>query len=59
MGEDIHQQIKAVAVERDQLGPQLPDPFHKCADQFRLSALTDVGRTECVNAPPLRLAAGD
>ena len=39
-------------VERDQLWPQLPDPFYKCADQFCLSALADVRRAERVNAPP-------
>jgi hypothetical protein len=54
-----HGQVKAMSVERDQLWPQLSDPFYKCADQLRLRALADVGRTERVNAPSLRLAAGD
>ena len=48
-----------MSIEGDQLGPQLPNQFYKCANQFRLSALTDVGRTERINAPPLRLAGGD
>jgi hypothetical protein len=52
-------QIKAVSDKRDQLGPQLPDPIYKCTSQLCLSALTNVRRTERVNAPPLRLAARD
>jgi hypothetical protein len=40
-------------------GRSCPTPFYKRADQFRFSALTDVGRTEGVNAPPFSLAVGD
>jgi hypothetical protein len=29
-----------VPIDRHQFGPQLPDPFYKCADQFRLGAFT-------------------
>jgi hypothetical protein len=48
-----------VSVERDQLRPQLSDPFYKRADQFRLSPLTDVGRTQRIDALAFSLAAGD
>jgi hypothetical protein len=41
--EPEHRQIKAVYTERDEMR----------------AGLTDVGRSECVNAPPLSLAAGD
>ena len=48
-----------MAVERDELRTQLPDLFHKGADQLGLGALSYVGCAERVNAPALRLAARD
>jgi hypothetical protein len=45
-----------MALERDQLGPQLADSIDKGSDQLRLGSLTDVRCAQRLDLPALVLA---